>query len=822
MIYSLLFLFVAIPIVVNAQTITPLQQHEGVLHRKNAEQYFDELHVVPPGMNWRVVNEAVRDARLMRMRKLQEDVQSDSTIVQGTWREVGSRNLAGRVVASEIDFTTGRVWVAGAGGTIWQGTLEGKEWTCLNDHRRINDPVLIKHLRLASGVNRLIVVSGSPRIWYKDEGAEWTYAEGLDEIARWGGFQQAEYCERNGRLEIYALGYEWDYGPAWRPLGVLYRSTDSARSFHRVRWFDGLRSLWSDRLSLVVLLHADTLSTIQANGAVDHAGINLPWITLRAGSAHVAGSGRNNLAVAIVHQDSTIFYSVRLDPLHCELRSVLPVNPFDQQSFGFDPVNNRWLFGSINAYTCDHTLENWWLVNNWPEYYQNPETKLHADIPEIRTLQDVNGESVTFICTDGGLYTTIDGGITVQNISLRNLNVSQYYSSFTSRDNVDVLVAGSQDQGFQRSEVDYGGVRDFVQLISGDYSSLVSPDNTQKLFCVYPGFVMFVPNIEEGWTAQSLNFAHTNHLWLPPLASGPSRPNECWLGGGTNTKGAQVYVYRSQGGTLAMDSLGFDFGEGLSDVRITALAFAPSDDNAAYVVASHGIVWNTTNRGETWTSNPRPDRLTGHYFSGNALCVDRADANRLYLGGSGYDGPGVYLSTDAGMRWTPLAGLPPCLVLSLAVTPNGRWLAAATDAGAFLYDTLEKVWTDITALGAPDQVYWHVDYVPQLDIFRFCTYGRGIWDFSLKPVYTSVEENQYKRSPVSIVKARREHPISVVADSQQKAVVSWYDVTGRCWHSAPIQLRAGETQIPVPSGVSGATMIVAATEHGQVATAVLR
>jgi len=97
----------------SAQTNVPRLQREGEQHRLEAEAYYEQLHVVPPGMNWRVVNEAVRDARFAR---LNEGAQRIPTVaIEGAWREIGSINQSGRVVAVEYDDASGRVWLAGAG-----------------------------------------------------------------------------------------------------------------------------------------------------------------------------------------------------------------------------------------------------------------------------------------------------------------------------------------------------------------------------------------------------------------------------------------------------------------------------------------------------------------------------------------------------------------------------------------------------------------------------------------------------------------------------------------------------------------------------------
>ena len=46
-----------------------------------------------------------------------------------------------------------------------------------------------------------------------------------------------------------------------------------------------------------------------------------------------------------------------------------------------------------------------------------------------------------------------------------------------------------------------------------------------------------------------------------------------------------------------------------------------------------------------------------------------------------------------------------------------------------LYIVEDVTWTDLAGISAPDQTYWSVEYIPELNTARFGTYGRGIWDF---------------------------------------------------------------------------------------------
>jgi hypothetical protein len=794
-------LLILLSVTINAQTNNiPSMQIEGELKKRAAEAYFEALHVVPPGYNWKLVNEAVREQRYSKHAKAMESVQADTPRVTGSWQEVGSANQAGRVVCVEFDAATNRVWTAGAGGTIWLGNLAGTEWKILNDPRRIPNPQLIKNVKLSSGKERLVVVSSAARSFYLDEGSSiWKQATGLEEMQRWGSFQNAVSCQRNGALEIYAYGDEWDYGPMWKSRRVLYRSSDSGRSFERLRWFDGQGALWTDGTENVVLINDSTFSFVLPDGSIEDHGKSGLW--KGASQILLAGADVASLMVARVAKDSTGFYVSYDAGEQWEYQGSLKFTPFDKKSFhqttGF---SRAWLYGGVDVYRSIYEGASWNRVNSWGQYYNDPAVYLHADIPSFNSFKSSSGKTLTFICTDGGLFVSDNEVQSVKNISLSGLNISQYYSSFTSRDNVNVIYAGSQDQGFQRTRDYATSARNFRQLISGDYSSIVSGDMGHNVFCVYPGFVMFIPNAEDGWAPMTLDFVHRNHLWLPPLASLNSNPRQVLLGGGSSSTGAYLYRYEAFQDSIRATKLPFDFGNGATDVRITAVATFGADDSFQYVVTSANKVFFSSDRGLTWTQGDRPAGLREHYFSGNAIAIDNKNASLVYIGGSGYDGPGVYVSENKGESFKALAGLPPCLVLGLAVGNNGRYIAAATDVGAFVYDTLLHAWSDVTSGSAPDQTYWDVDWIEPLQRFRFCTYGRGIWDFipgAPVDVAEAIEPLNQDLS-VTVRKMGTDVMLDVNVGFGGVAQITWYDLEGRLLTQQDVDLNQGNNSVSVP------------------------
>ena len=54
---------------------------------------------------------------------------------------------------------------------------------------------------------------------------------------------------------------------------------------------------------------------------------------------------------------------------------------------------------------------------------------------------------------------------------------------------------------------------------------------------------------------------------------------------------------------------------------------------------------------------------------------------------------------------------------------------SSTEIGPYVYIVEDETWIDLAGISAPDQTYWSVEYIPELNTARFGTYGRGIWDF---------------------------------------------------------------------------------------------
>jgi hypothetical protein len=423
--------------------------------------------------------------------------------------------------------------------------------------------------------------------------------------------------------------------------------------------------------------------------------------------------------------------------LNWEYRGLVPEGPFGRSSFTCSTLNpNNIYMGGVNCYRSYDGGINWEIVNPWGEYYGDPENKLHCDLPGINTFVNNQGDEFALLCTDGGIYISYDALLTVQNLSLNGLRVSQYYSTYSHRINNQVIYAGSQDQGIQRTLTDPGGILDYVQLISGDYGHLVSANSGYSLWYTYPGTVYFYPDATSvNPIAKTWGYECSNHHWMAPLMEDPENPNNVYLGGGhsSSTTGAHLWHLTYSGGTISAEEKSFDFSNGYSWAKISAMAYSPRIFNHRYVLNSVGNFYYSTNGGSEWYLSPAfPLPQMGHYLYGSSIVASPKLLGKVYIAGSGYSNPPVYVSEDYGINFIPMSsGLPNTLVYDMDITPNGAILFAATEVGAYAFIKSKGEWFDLSGFSAPDQVYFTVEFIPAINTARFGTYGRGIWDFQI-------------------------------------------------------------------------------------------
>lgn len=737
-------------------TVIKQGEEEGNIDKRN--QWLLNMHRAAPQDNWlqqEYLNQIEQTQNGLDWRSNCDVVTLAGDKLRGEWRERGSQNQAGSVIDTEYDPLTDEIWLISAGGTLWKGKSDGSKWEVVNQDYVFSEGAL--HFVTNRAERRLISLINKEIHYSDDQGVTWTRASGIPTREDyWGGAENIVVLEGPAPI-IFFIGKEG----YWDNIS-LYRSTDVGVSFQKLQTFD------TNRPESVHLNHPHHSQSVFL---VDNSGeeVKFSEYTLDSGSfsqienseSVAYGDQRVNLD-GWAQGDSLRLYTygqndsgelgVYLSTDKAQtwsLQGVLPKRPWAVGMY-VSPENPEILMmGEVECYRSLNAGQTWTRINRWGDYYSDVEHKLHADIMYFAEYRKSDDTPFLLVSNHGGLSISYDYYETQQNIGLSGLNVSQYYSVVTDPLDPNFVYAGSQDQGFQRSssfEDAEIGSEYFDQLISGDYGHLTFSKGGQSLWVVYPdGWITQYPKPQEqGYNASyQLPEGQRSGLWLPPMMASPNPEEDAiyMAGGSLESDGGSYLIKLTADGTRINAETGtFNFQAESADGEISALATAPSNPNHWYVATSNGRFFFSKDAGETWEQSLN-FVVQGQFFYGQAIHVSQLNENIVYLAGSGYSNPAVFVSKDGGENFTALnRGLPNTLVLGLAADPAEQFLFAATETGPYVYIHDEDRWYPLRANCAPNHTYWSVEYVPSLGTARFGTYGRGIWDFTLDPMVNTQED----------------------------------------------------------------------------------
>jgi hypothetical protein len=752
----LILLVLALPSQLSAPGPQPLS---GDDYKDQRREYIAEMHRAAPDLDWEAVDarnrwrfaqERFRLYRQMpsRSQSLEQDTLADQQLI-AHWRELGSRNLSGRTRWAEYNPSNQKIYVASSGGNLWKGDLNGNGWQSLTDLYQIPNLISVDWI-ISMHRYRMIAVSGKSKIipvmYSDDEGATWIQSSGLGAIATWGTADRAVIAE-DPLNSIFLLAYYFDYNK-WGEVMAVFRSTDHGASFSMLQdTFDvpvyGNRNnfdIWTDNYGSGEVYLLENNHCYQFNPGTQRFQLKgtLPAMSYEKLFLTGRETPTGTYLYAMYCHNSggkkSAIYRSTDGGVSWSYRGTANGYPFQDNAFncGLSQPDHVFL-GSVNCSTSVDGGVTWTQVNSWGEYYSDPLNKLHADICGINTFRDAMGNDVVLLNTDGGTYISYDDVQTVSNLSAEGLNVSQYYTLLSEKNQYEILYAGSQDQGYQRSLQDTGQIRNFDQLISGDYGHLTSGDGGQSIWLTYPGRVYYYPDARNSSSHKTWKYSGSGYLWMAPVAAIPGEPYKAYVGGGTNTSGTtHLFLLTYQNGSITSQELSHDFDGGGNGARISAIAISPVDPNYRFVLNNQGHFFYSFDAGWSWHQSGSFSGPTGHYFYGSTIWPSRTSRDNVYIGGSGYSNPPVYVSHNHGQSFAAFDNqLPGTLVHELSGSLDDSLLFAATELGPYVYHRATSAWHPAAGLHAPDQVYWTVDYVDSLRVARFGTYGRGIWSLNL-------------------------------------------------------------------------------------------
>ncbi len=712
------------------------KEHESEWEEfKEREEWINRMHRAAPGFDWREADRLYRLKRYNERFKGKSKTRSNEPvliadgILQGRWVEKGSRNNAGRTRMADYDTVDHKIYVISDGGNVWKGNLDGSQWENLNDRFQITDGSFIRLIRVGALKRIFVGRWGKSGFYSDDDGVTWNETSGFDDLTTYQHSIERFVIADDSIATVYALASAPRLSGTQNALWI-YRSINQGANFERFLEIPqstgvsrGSADIWMPRYR-----YSDPVVVVN-NASYRLNAADSSWTTLgqldvnASGYCMLAGQHEENGNVRLYCYLNKKIYRSTDGGQTWEFRLNLNKDPFFKTSFSASVTQNDVIyFGDVECYRSLDGGYDWTKISDWPEYYGSTYNRLHADIPSVNCLLDEDGNEFQLINTDGGIYYSESNLQVVDNLSLEGLNISQYYGQYTARYDTNMLFVGSQDQGYQVSTADNGGILEMEQVISGDYGHLVSSNDGGSLWMAYPGFAVFYPIASETSQSYSWDFNGANALWIPPLMPDPDDPNVCFV-----SMGAQIKRLVFNGAELVAEDWPGFFSGGVS-----AMAVSPLDHNRWYVLTESGRFFSSLDRGLTWTSIIISNGPGANYLYGATIWPSTVNKDVVFVGGSGYSNPPVFRSEDNGASFTSMSdGLPNTMVFRMAGCPGDEFLFAATELGPYVYVPSSSTWHYLGGDSAPDQSYWWVEYISEMKTARFSTYGRGVWDFKI-------------------------------------------------------------------------------------------
>ena len=563
------------------------------------------------------------------------------------------------------------------GGTTWNPT--GLSWLTSSSR-------LIRRLIINPANPQILVAATSDGIYRTtDGGTTWTNKQ-------FGYFIDAEFKPGDPNI-VYAATYSQN--------AQIHRSTNGGDT-------------WTSIVSLPGVIRINLAVTPNFPALVDLVGVNTSsglaglWYSDNSGASftqYLTGTAANNMLHNSYNGSGTGGQG------HYDL--AYAINPTD--------YNDIWL-GGVNTWRTIDGGTTWNPKTMWsPHPTQNPNgtPTVHADKHYIAFHPLAPG--TMYECNDGGLYKTTNGGTTWTDLS-NGLGISQIYRIGVNQNFSGDVLCGLQDNG---SKEVYNNT--WYDQTGGDgMECIIDYTNGNVMYASYVEGLIYktLNGYSWGTIVQNNGTAGTvdeEGSWVTPYIMHPTNNNTLLIG--------KTQVYKSTNGGTNWSQLGTITG--LNGRMLIALAYAPSDPQVIYA-ASRLDVFKTSNGGTSWT---KVGSANGTSLPFTYLCVDPADANKLYTTTGGYNANDKVwmLNTTTGSVWTnisstSLPNVPVNCIVYQKNTSGGLYIG--TDVGVFYKNAAMNDWVYYNA-GLPNVVVTELEISYNDNKLWAATFGRGLWKSDL-------------------------------------------------------------------------------------------
>ena len=528
--------------------------------------------------------------------------------------------------------------------------------------------------------------------------------------------------------------------------GALYASTDQGATWTLV---PGTTFSGAGRITLGVGKPGDAVAYAFAANTGDAAQLDLfkstdggaTWAALNVTAKVPTNPNADNGTMNLMADQA--FYN-----------HMLLVDPSDASR------NTVYLGGQLAGAKTTDGGTTWTLLSNWLAQYGLP--YIHADF-HCAAVSDGGGTHRLFFGTDGGLFTSTDGGTTWDDTKNKGLVNHLIYALAANPGVAGSALVGLQDNG---TRIRVGTSSTFNQVRGGDgfgvgwTQGITSANAVSMSSYVYNAIQRSAVSpvvSQSNWVAfttglgatTSTNYFFVTPIITPPAGADPSgnvfftysRTGKVFRS--TATGWVQISTPGTGGFTTGRTIRAVSHGVGVSPVDLLHIAAA---GNGGYLML-------TANGGTAWTekflgAEPTTTGLVPGWQGYNAN-IAWANNSLLYVcSESPFTGAvRVAKSTDGGTTWTGANGsglnaLPDVPVTKVAVDPGdstGNTVYAATWLGVYKTSNGGASWS-VFGTGLPQGRATDLWVAPDSTSLRVATWGRGVWEISVPTPVTILSQ----------------------------------------------------------------------------------
>ena len=387
--------------------------------------------------------------------------------------------------------------------------------------------------------------------------------------------------------------------------------------------------------------------------------------------------------------------------------------------------SNLILVGGVDGWRSRNGGSSWekYLDGYWVN--GNPYFYVHSDHHD---MEFVPGTNIAFSANDGGLFKGDASKSTKWDDLSEGIAITQYYNVSGTPQNAGKLIMGAQDNDIAVYDgTEFKGENPGSDGVEGlwDYSN-----SNIAWTCSQVGSLRRTLN---GFTtpAQFLSTpGGAPFVW--ELEIHPTDPKTIFGGFG------DIYKSTNRGDSW----VNLNSGSG----AVEFISISPSNPNVIYVSGTFGVR-KTTNGGTSWTIVKTPK-------IGNVKSIEIHPTNtdEVYFAYSGYGSGKVYKSSDAGSTWTnitaSLPNIPTHKIIYKTGSTDGE-LFLATDLGVYYWTNTKNDWERLGS-GLPNVIVNDIEIHYGTEKLRAATYGRGVWETSIKASALGTDDTLLPDNAVTI------------------------------------------------------------------------